>query len=90
MSLTVVAPEHVESSPARAGVPAVPPWALSRWRLHHQLDLGTASALTVVTAPTGAGKSLGVASWAAGTSSTPALVWLDLRHGGTESDRVWP
>ena len=42
-----------------------------------------------VSAPTGAGKTLGVASWAAGPTSPPGLVWLNLARGGADPDRVW-
>ena len=57
--------------------------------LNHLLDVGTGGMVTLVSAPTGAGKTLGVASWVAGPTSPPGVVWLNLARGGEEPDRVW-
>lgn len=90
MSLTVPDAGLAASRRTRAGVPTLPPWVLPRARLDLILDIGAEGVLTVVAAPTGAGKTLGVASWAAGPSSPRgAVVWLNLSRGGAEPDMVW-
>ena len=45
-------------------LPDVPPWVVPRPRVAERLDLGVSGLLTLVTAPTGWGKTLGVAEWA--------------------------
>ena len=89
MSLSLAGPELDSRPRARAGVPVVPGWTLPRARLNQLLDAGTAGVITLVSAPTGAGKTLGVASWVAGPTSPPNVVWLNLARGGEEPDRVW-
>ncbi len=79
----------MRTSRARAGVPVVPPWTLPRRGLNQLLDVGTGGMVTLVSAPTGAGKTLGVASWVAGPTSPAGVVWLNLARGGEEPDRVW-
>ena len=70
-------------------MPVLPAWVLPRARLNRALDLGAGGVLTLVSAPAGAGKTLGVASWAAGPSSPPRVVWLNLARGVAEPDLVW-
>ena len=89
MSLAIAASEHDAWSRARIGVPLLPSWTLPREGLDQLLDAGVDGVVTVVSGPTGAGKTLGVASWAAGPTSPPGLVWLNLARGGAEPDRVW-
>ena len=82
MSLSVAASEPDTLTCVRAGVPVLPSWTLPRAGLDRLLDLGAGGVLTVVSAPTGAGKTLGVASWVAGPSAPPRVVWLNLRARG--------
>ena len=88
MSLSVAVAEAAERSRDRAGVPLVPAWMLPRSRLNQLLD-DADRLVTVVCAPTGAGKTSGVAAWAAETSSAPGVVWLNVAHAGSEPDLVW-
>ena len=81
---------EVDTDPlSRTGVPVVPHWTVVRQGLHRLLDRGAAGLLTVVSAPTGYGKTQGVASWVAGPTSPCEVVWVNLAHGGAEPDRVW-
>ena len=73
----------------RIGVPVVPPWTLPRARLDRLLDLGAERTLTVVSAPTGSGKTMGVASWVAGPTSPDRVLWVNLARGGAQPDRIW-
>jgi LuxR family maltose regulon positive regulatory protein len=41
----------------------------------------------VVSAPTGAGKTLAAASWA--IESSWQVIWINVSHGGDDPDRVW-
>ena len=75
--------------PTRVGVPVVPHWTLPRPELDRRLDRGAEGVLTVVTGPAGSGKTLGVASWAAGRTSPSGIVWVNLSRGGGEPERIW-
>jgi|tagenome__1003787_1003787.scaffolds.fasta_scaffold20985398_4 LuxR family maltose regulon positive regulatory protein len=88
MSLSVAVAEAAERSRDRAGVPLVPAWMFPRSRLNKLLD-DADRLVTVVCAPTGAGKTSGVAAWAAETSSAAGTVWLNVGHAGSEPDLVW-
>jgi LuxR family maltose regulon positive regulatory protein len=72
--------------PSRTHLPAVPDWVVPRARLSARLDAAVSSPLTVVTGPTGWGKTLGVASWA-GTQDPGGVLWLSAAAG--EPDSFW-
>jgi LuxR family maltose regulon positive regulatory protein len=61
---------------------------LPRARLNQLLDHAD-RLLTVVCAPTGSGKTSGVAAWAADASSHGPVVWLDVARSGSAPDLVW-
>ena len=75
--------------PARVNVPAVPSWVAPRPRVADRLDLGVSGLLTVVTAPTGAGKTMAAASWATRADLSGQVVWLSLAGVGTDPDFFW-
>jgi ATP/maltotriose-dependent transcriptional regulator MalT len=70
--------------PARTGVPSVPEWAIPRARLANCLDVGAAGLLTMISAPPGAGKTIGVASWARDLHTSVGVMWVGLRDGSTD------
>ncbi|HET8914129.1 MAG TPA: LuxR C-terminal-related transcriptional regulator, partial [Propionibacteriaceae bacterium] len=53
--------------------------AIPRTRLANCLDAGAAGPLTMITAPQGAGKTIGVASWALGLHPSVGVIWVGLR-----------
>jgi LuxR family maltose regulon positive regulatory protein len=59
-------------------LPRIRPDCLTRGRLLHQLDAGLASALTLVSAPAGFGKTTLLAQWVASTSLPVA--WMTVRE----------
>jgi LuxR family maltose regulon positive regulatory protein len=69
--------------PSRTGVPDVPVWAVPRARLAHHLDVAAAGLLTMISAPAGAGKSIGVAAWARDLHQTVGVIWVELRSEST-------
>lgn len=75
-----------EDRPGRAasaqGVPRLPRIFLPRTRLHERLDEATTGAVTVLVAPAGAGKTLGVSGWLRGGGGGDDPVWL-------HADRSW-
>ena len=78
--------------PARIGVPSVPEWAIARKRLANRLDVGAAGVLTMISAPVGAGKTIGVASWARELDLSVGLIWIGLRDestGGLPLDQIF-
>jgi LuxR family transcriptional regulator, maltose regulon positive regulatory protein len=66
-------------SPARTGVPSVPEWAIPRTRLARCLDVAAAGLVTMISAPPGAGKTIGVASWARNLQQSVGVIWVGLR-----------
>jgi ATP/maltotriose-dependent transcriptional regulator MalT len=66
--------------PSRIGVPSVPLWAVPRQRLAKRLDAAT-GLLTMISAPEGAGKTIGVASWAWDLHPSVGVVWMSLPKG---------
>jgi len=74
--------------PARV-LPAVPSWVVSRPRVADRLDLGVAGPLTLVTAPTGWGKTQAVAEWATSADLPGGLIWLNVAGRGSDPDLFW-
>jgi LuxR family transcriptional regulator, maltose regulon positive regulatory protein len=69
-------------------VPGLPHWVVPRPRLEKQIAHGTQGALTSVTGPPGAGKTLTVASWAAGHNPGP-VAWLTLDEFDNNPEAFW-
>jgi LuxR family transcriptional regulator, maltose regulon positive regulatory protein len=65
--------------PDRTGVPSVPEWAIPRTRLSNCLDVAAAGLVTMISAPPGAGKTIGVASWARNLHQSVGVIWVGLR-----------
>jgi LuxR family maltose regulon positive regulatory protein len=75
--------------PAAVNLPHIPTWVIPRLNLVDRLNVGVSGLLTVVSGPTGAGKTMGVASWAAGGDFSGGVIWLNLARGGDDPDAVW-
>jgi len=74
--------------PSTHGAPRVPASLLSRPRLLAQLD--TPAAVTVVRAPSGAGKTVLLTEWVHSPASPPcARLWLTLTHSTGERRAFW-
>jgi LuxR family transcriptional regulator, maltose regulon positive regulatory protein len=69
--------------------PDVPHWMVPRARLADRLDLGVLGQLTLVTGPSGWGKTLGVASWAASAQAPDGLIWLSAAGASADPDLFW-
>ena len=70
--------------PSRTGVPDVPVWTVPRARLAHRLDVAAVLPLTMISAPAGAGKTIGVAAWAGDLHPSVGVIWVDLRSASTD------
>jgi LuxR family maltose regulon positive regulatory protein len=70
-------------------LPVVPPWVVARARVCDLLDLGVSGRLTVVTAPTGWGKTQAVAEWATTAELPGGLIWLNVAGSGADPDFFW-
>jgi LuxR family transcriptional regulator, maltose regulon positive regulatory protein len=68
-------------------VPRPRPGFVPRPRLLEQLSKGTASALTLVCAPAGFGKTSVLAEWS--RHRRPPLAWLSLDRGDSDPARFW-
>jgi LuxR family transcriptional regulator, maltose regulon positive regulatory protein len=69
--------------------PGLPPWIVPRLRLEERIAQGTRGLLTSVTGPPGAGKTLAVASWAAGHGSGP-VAWVTVDGYDNNPEVFWP
>ncbi len=90
MTESVVLPTVAESiTPARVNLPPIASWVVRRLTLADRLDVGVSGLLTVVTGPTGSGKTTGVAAWAADADLSGGVVWLSLGRGGADPGSFW-
>ena len=69
--------------------PRVPVRALARPRLNELLSEGTASTLTLVSAPPGFGKTTLLAEWAAGGVPLGPVCWVGLDEDDNARGRMW-
>ncbi len=74
---------------ARVGVPRLAAWTVPRLRLADRLDRGATGLITQVVAPSGSGKTIGVASWAATTTFPGAVIWVSASDAATDPDLFW-
>jgi LuxR family transcriptional regulator, maltose regulon positive regulatory protein len=92
--------EPASSKPRRGGTrnpvlqskittPAQPSWIVPRPRLEKRIAQGTRGPLTSVTGPPGAGKTLAVASWAAGQDTGP-VAWVTVDGYDNSPEVLWP
>src|ERR1700727_3168735 len=70
-------------------VRGLPGWAVSRSRLDVQIEAGTQGPLTVVSGPPGAGKTMAIASWAAGRPGAFPIAWVGLDQYDNQPRAFW-
>jgi len=85
--LTPAPPERDVLLATKLHVPRPRPGLVPRPRLLEQLDKGMASALTLVCAPAGFGKTSVLAEWA--RRRPPSVSWLSLDHSESDPARFW-
>ena len=71
------------------GLPNLDAHVITRSRLEERLAVGSSGALTVVEAPSGSGKTLGVARWSADQTAASGVVWLDASGVSHHGQRFW-
>lgn len=64
-------------SPIALGVPELSAGVIARHQLEQRLDAAHDKTIRVVAAPTGSGKTLGVARWLSRDHAVDAVLWLD-------------
>ena len=78
MTDVLAAPVPVDSGePVLLGLPVLDDRVIARARLEREFRAAEGSVLTVVQAPMGSGKTLGVAGWAVGHRAVTGVLWLD-------------
>jgi LuxR family transcriptional regulator, maltose regulon positive regulatory protein len=70
-------------------LPGLPHWAVPRSRLDVQIEAGTQGPLTVVSGPPGAGKTMAIASWAAGSAGAFPIAWVSLDQYDNHPRTFW-
>jgi LuxR family maltose regulon positive regulatory protein len=69
--------------------PRVPGWVVPRKRIDRRIADGARGPLTVVTGPPGAGKTIAVASWAAGASGVGPVAWVTIDEYDNRQKVFW-
>ena len=75
--------------PIRVGVPNLPSWSVPRKRLADRLGVDHAGIVAVVNAPVGAGKTIGVASWATNLPPSLDVTWLKLNSRSPDPEAIF-
>lgn len=88
MTQTIDSTRAASITEDEGAVPPLPGWVVPRRAVAAQLDAGLAGPLTLVTGPTGWGKTLGVASWARDVAPR-GLAWLSAATAATDPDLFW-
>jgi LuxR family maltose regulon positive regulatory protein len=70
-------------------VPGVPSWLVSRPRLDRLVAEGTRNAVTTVTGPPGAGKTMALALWASGSAPAGPVAWLTIDDYDNRPRAFW-
>lgn len=73
----------------RRGLPVPPKGTVHRRRLAQGLNETANAAITVIQAPSGSGKTIGVAAWATELTTADAVVWLEADALAHDVDRFW-
>ena len=71
-------------------MPAVPDWAVPRPRLDQLIAGGVQGPLTALMGPPGIGKTLAMASWAAGNQASSPVAWVTLDEFDNRPGGFWP
>jgi len=77
------------ASPRQPGLPEHAGPVVFRRRLAEQLSVDSQGLLTAVEAPIGAGKTLGVGSWAAQSGSADGVLWLNAGSHAIDAPNFW-
>ena len=70
-------------------MPAAPDWAVPRPRLDHLIADGVQGPLTALMGPPGMGKTLAMASWAAGNQVSSPVAWVTLDEFDNRPRVLW-
>jgi len=70
-------------------MPAAPDWAVPRPRLDQLIADGVQGPLTALVGPPGMGKTLAMASWAAGNQSSSRVAWVTLDEFDNRPRVLW-
>jgi LuxR family transcriptional regulator, maltose regulon positive regulatory protein len=68
---------------------SLPAWAVPRPRIDQLIAAGAGGPLTVVTGPPGAGKTMAIASWAAGHTGPGTIVWITVDEYDNRPHVFW-
>jgi LuxR family transcriptional regulator, maltose regulon positive regulatory protein len=70
-------------------VPGVPSWLVPRPRLDRLIAEGTRNAVTTVTGPPGAGKTMALALWVSGSAPAGPIAWLTIDDYDNRPRAFW-
>ncbi len=69
--------------------PPLPGWVVGRPRIDKLIAQGTRGPLTILTGPPGAGKTMALASWAAGVTGPGRVAWFTLDRYDNRPEVFW-
>ncbi len=69
--------------------PVLPGWVVGRPRIDKLITRGSGGPLTILTGPPGAGKTMALASWAAGLTTPGLLAWVTLDRYDNRPTVFW-
>ena len=69
--------------------PVLPGWVVGRPRIDKLIAQGAAGPLTILTGPPGAGKTMALASWAAGTTGPSRVAWITVDRYDNRPTVFW-
>ncbi len=71
-------------------VPRLPAWIVRRARIDRLITSGAEGAVTVLTGPPGAGKTVALAAWAAARPTSVPVAWVALDQYDNRPEMFWP
>jgi len=74
---------------SKVTVPSIPDWLIERPRIDRLITAGTQGAITTVTGPPGAGKTMALAMWAASSQAETMTAWVTIDDHDNQPRVFW-
>jgi LuxR family transcriptional regulator, maltose regulon positive regulatory protein len=74
---------------SKVTVPSIPDWLIERPRIDRLITAGARGAITTVTGPPGAGKTMALAMWAASSQAEGMIAWVTIDDHDNQPKVFW-